>query len=308
MKKKLIALILAVTCMLTLTGCFCEHEWAEATCTAPRTCTKCSDTEGEALGHVWLAATCEAPKTCEVCSVTEGEAKGHAWVDASCEEPKHCETCGAEEGSALGHYWLDATTESPKRCTICAKTEGEKIVTDPRFNTPAVKDLLGKWACYLELDGSALGVAGLEDQAIPFTYFVEFGHAGELKFFMELTEGEVFMETLIEASIENAYAQLEAQGISREQAQQNFQDTYGMSIEEYMDQVMGGIDMNAILESVMQGMDVGGVYYVADGKLWSGLTWEGKMEESDYTLQDDVLIIQSISDELGFEAEFYRVR
>ncbi len=29
----------------------CEHEWVDATCTAPKTCTLCGETEGEALGH-----------------------------------------------------------------------------------------------------------------------------------------------------------------------------------------------------------------------------------------------------------------
>ena len=31
----------------------CAHEWANATCTAPKTCTLCSATQGEALGHTY---------------------------------------------------------------------------------------------------------------------------------------------------------------------------------------------------------------------------------------------------------------
>ena len=31
----------------------CEHEWTEATCFDPKTCTRCGETEGEALGHKW---------------------------------------------------------------------------------------------------------------------------------------------------------------------------------------------------------------------------------------------------------------
>ena len=45
------------------------HEWVEATCTAPKTCKTCGETEGEALGHDWK----EAPKTCTRCGATEGE-------------------------------------------------------------------------------------------------------------------------------------------------------------------------------------------------------------------------------------------
>lgn len=45
--------ILCLALILCLSGCACKHEWAEATCTEPKTCTKCGETEGEALGHNW---------------------------------------------------------------------------------------------------------------------------------------------------------------------------------------------------------------------------------------------------------------
>ena len=34
------------------------HEWTDATCGTPKTCTKCDLTEGEALGHSWQEADC----------------------------------------------------------------------------------------------------------------------------------------------------------------------------------------------------------------------------------------------------------
>ena len=48
------------------------HDYAEATCTDPATCTICGATEGEALGHDFTPATVEAPKTCTRCGITEG--------------------------------------------------------------------------------------------------------------------------------------------------------------------------------------------------------------------------------------------
>ena len=77
------------------------HNWADATCTAPKTCLDCGATEGEALGHAWVDATCTAPKTCSVCGETEGEVADHAWVDATYYAPKTCSVCGATEGEAL---------------------------------------------------------------------------------------------------------------------------------------------------------------------------------------------------------------
>ena len=101
------------------------HVMSDATCTAPKTCSMCGVTEGEALGHDWADADCDTPKTCSVCGETEGEALGHDWVDADCDTPKTCNTCGATEGEALGHTWVDATCQAPKTCSVCGATEGE---------------------------------------------------------------------------------------------------------------------------------------------------------------------------------------
>lgn len=66
----------AVLCVL-LSGCGCEHEWAEAGCTVPKTCIQCGETEGEALSHVQsepvysnvdvLAVTADYAVFCERC-------------------------------------------------------------------------------------------------------------------------------------------------------------------------------------------------------------------------------------------------
>ena len=63
---------------------YCNHSYKEATCTAPKTCSKCGATEGSAIGHSWSTATCTAPKTCATCKATEGEALPHAYKNASC--------------------------------------------------------------------------------------------------------------------------------------------------------------------------------------------------------------------------------
>ena len=105
----------------------CNHEFIEATCETPKTCTKCGETEGVALGHNWVDATCEKAKHCTRCEKTEGVALGHNWVDATCEKAKHCTRCEKTEGVALGHNWVDATYEEAKHCTRCEKTEGEPL-------------------------------------------------------------------------------------------------------------------------------------------------------------------------------------
>lgn len=64
----------------------------------------------EATGHSWVDATCTEPKTCTKCSTTTGFEAGHRWKAATCTEPERCTVCNETQGSALGHYM---------RCTIC---------------------------------------------------------------------------------------------------------------------------------------------------------------------------------------------
>lgn len=49
-----------------------QHVWTDATCTLPRTCNACGETEGEPLGHSWIAATYQKAETCERCQNTQG--------------------------------------------------------------------------------------------------------------------------------------------------------------------------------------------------------------------------------------------
>ena len=73
-------------------------------------CTRCdgatvAQQSVPAKGHTLADATCTAPKTCTVCGATEGEALGHSFADATCTAPKTC-ACGATEGEALGHTYF----------------------------------------------------------------------------------------------------------------------------------------------------------------------------------------------------------
>lgn len=123
MKRKIKAFLviccLAICLTLCLTACRdnCVHTYDNA-CDA--TCNECGETR-EVSAHDYAAATCTAPKTCKICGATEGEALGHTWTNADCDTPKTCSVCGATDGNALGHTPEaddgDCTTEV--KCTVC---------------------------------------------------------------------------------------------------------------------------------------------------------------------------------------------
>ena len=77
MKRIISAVLLLVMCCALLTGCFCKHEWNDATCTTPTTCALCGKTEGNATGHIegdlvegevdFDAKTVNSYQSCKVC-------------------------------------------------------------------------------------------------------------------------------------------------------------------------------------------------------------------------------------------------
>ena len=111
----------------------CEHDWADATCTAPKTCSKCQATEGDALGHnygEWIDGkkTCSVCKDVVTCECKEVETKTET-TDATCTEDGSvtttttCKTCGKvtttvdpikSEGHKYGE-WIDGK----KTCSVC---------------------------------------------------------------------------------------------------------------------------------------------------------------------------------------------
>lgn len=261
MKKISILLVLAMMVTL-LAGCqlFCSHEWADATCEAPKTCTKCEKTEGEALGHTWADATCEAPKTCEKCEKTEGEALGHAWVDATC--------------------------EAPKTCSVCQATEGEPL---PLYETEESKALQGKWYTVMSGGAEEMGLEGF-DGALELGVYMEFTDMGEFTMSMEMLNWEAFRQDLIDymnALLEEEY---DSMGITREEADQAMMADLGMSIDEFILLTVDSMDFSAMLDSYSFEM----VYYALDGQLYLADSWDDVLEGSGYTLENDVLIIEEV--------------
>ncbi|MCM1252318.1 MAG: hypothetical protein NC321_05820 [Clostridium sp.] len=160
---------LSVCCMLT--GCHMSHEWQEATCTTPRTCSVGGETEGEALGHTWVDATCSEAKHCSVCGEIEGETLAHTWVDATCSAPKTCSVCGETEGKALEHTLTEANYQQPATCEVCGETVGEPLtayfeenglVCDAQLDTAYPYTVL----CYNNNDYTTTGTVTISDYEV----------------------------------------------------------------------------------------------------------------------------------------------
>ena len=307
MKRKLTAALLLMLCMLILTACGCKHEiWLDANCTDPKTCADCGETEGAPLGHSWYAATCTTAKTCEVCSHVEGEPLGHSWADATCEAPKTCSACALTEGEALGHSWQEATTDAPKTCATCGATEGERIITDPRFTTASTQEIQGVWYYDAVLTEKEMELEGVE-LALNVRVFLDFRNDGILAASLSVPDEEAFINALVEAYVEVMYQEFEALDLSREEADAAMQEAYGMGIRDYLATSFAEVDFDELIGTAFRasGFDEG-VYYMKDGKLFTGNNWESEMVEEEYTLTQDTLVIESFNEGFGSEAVFHR--
>ena len=164
MKKQSIILFMVMfVLILTLSSCTFigqhifnvhQHEWVDATCTTPKTCSVCNKTEGEALGHEEVIlegkdATCTEDgltegRICSICNEVFAAqetipAKGHneqitASKDPTCTEPgltegKKCSACdeifiAQEEIPALGHTEVVDAAKAAD-CESAGLTEGK---------------------------------------------------------------------------------------------------------------------------------------------------------------------------------------
>ena len=99
----------------------CRHSFSDATCTAPKTCSKCGETEGSTIDHTYSQATCLTPQTCTVCGATHGSTSDHTWYGATCLQEGICTVCGiiGEKGKHNYVATDPASSSGNFACSVC---------------------------------------------------------------------------------------------------------------------------------------------------------------------------------------------
>lgn len=147
MKRKWILALLIVAAAVGLSACSCEHQWKDATCREPKTCTLCGETTGSILTHDYAPATCMEPETCKLCGETQGEATGHDYVEATCTTPETCMICGETQGEATGHDYVEATCTTAQYCKVCEEEDGSPLghdFTEATYEAPSICQRCGE--------------------------------------------------------------------------------------------------------------------------------------------------------------------
>ncbi len=295
MKKNVLICLLVMALLLLLSGCGCDHEWYAATCKAPKTCSLCGQTEGEALPHTWLDATCTTAKICTVCDTVDGEALGHSWQDPTCTDPKTCTRCDLTEGEAAGHQWEEATTEAPQTCSACKKTTGKKLTVDPRFTTASTKVLHGTWSSDITVTDEMMGLEGFG--GVECRMVLEFGKTGVMTLHVEVKDKDAFQDQFRTYTMNMLYEGFAAEGLSKEEADQMMLAASDMTVSEYVDAILQQVDFSELFAT----FHTQEVYYVQDGQLFAALNWDAAFEGKTFTLTDGKLVIEGITLEEGGE-------
>ena len=89
--------------------------------------------------HDWADATCKAPKTCKICDATQGDVVDHVYVDGT------CTSCGKEaESTALVNAKLDFSNKSNRKVFTTSQQvweqNGVKLINDKGSSTSNVAD------------------------------------------------------------------------------------------------------------------------------------------------------------------------
>ena len=109
-------------------------------------------------GHQWVEASCETPKTCSVCQASVGEPE-HCWQPAACDTVSTCSICGITAGKAIEHTFSDWVVDADERlfryCYLCGQEDAyvlaDEVYTDTLYEQTK-EFFVGTWTAKLVVD------------------------------------------------------------------------------------------------------------------------------------------------------------
>lgn len=297
------------TAILNATWHYHEHTGSDETVTPPSctedgyttaTCTSCGRTytyDRIPATHDWEEATCTEPKTCSACGATEGEANGHTEVvdpavPATCTEDgltegKHCSVCNEvliaqETVPATGHNWSNGV------CTDCEEEQPEPAPSEPTETT-----IVNAWTADVVLAAADLMVSA-PDATLRATFtFRDDGTATTTWEAIDLTALKLYFHQMF---VNAYYACGYGAGFTTFEAIEDACIAQnGMGVSEYMRNFINQYDFEAIFTPA----DTSGTYRISGDKLYTDMAIMAVSSDNTignvFTVEGDTLKLNAAS-------------
>lgn len=168
-------------------------------------------------------------------------------------------------------------------------------------------DLYGTWEKTYDVTEAMMDGAGDEyadfNEKIELKMVLEFNEDGSYALHAdeEVTEANFtqWIEALAAYEAEVVYSTYEEQGFSREEVDEQAQQQYGCTMEEYM---LEAAKESFDVDTLMSNLESEGVFEAKGGKLYMGDTEILANQYDLYTLEGDTLTINAASEEIEAEA------
>ena len=149
------------------------------------------------------------------------------------------------------------------------------------------------------MSGEMMELPGF-DSGIDCYLHLNLGNDGTASLSIEAADVAAMEADITEYLVQVLYEEMAASGLSKEDTDALFLESYGMSLQEYAEYVVKEMNMASLFEQMRIDM----VYYVENGNLYMAEAWESDMgDPSPVRLDGGNLILEEDLSVMGIEED-----
>lgn len=179
--------------------------------------------------------------------------------------------------------------------TTAVETTAAEIDPNSPFDQEAAAPVIGTWKFQLTMTAEHFGLDD-DDFTLVCPAAFTFDDRGQFAFgYLTDEMGDIiasFKSYMISYMTDLMYKQFSDQGLSKEEADAAFLSQNNMTIAAYCEKTVNGMN----IENMFSAASSTGVYYVKDGKLYTGATYSKYMEVNNITAEGDTLTLLDTND------------